>query len=88
MIAILVGAANRDPAHFPDPDAFDIATTPHLGFGKGVHFCLGAPLARLEARRVLGALVPHLKRFRLADPPEVSDSLLIHGYRDVRLIAD
>jgi len=89
MIAILVGAANRDPAHFPDPDAFDITrTTPHLGFGKGVHFCLGAPLARLEARQALGALLPHLKRFRLAEPPEFSDSLLIHGYRDVRLIAD
>jgi cytochrome P450 len=49
-----IGAANRDPRRFPDPDTFDIARSPnaHVAFGRGVHLCLGAPLARMEARLV------------------------------------
>lgn len=54
-----IAAANRDPARFPDPDQFDVhrATTGHVAFGHGIHFCLGAPLARLEARIVVGMLL-------------------------------
>jgi cytochrome P450 len=88
VIAILVGAANRDPSRFVEPDRFEITrTTPHLGFGKGIHFCLGAPLARLEAQRTLTAFLPHLKRFTL-DPDvglELGDSLLIRGYKRIPL---
>jgi cytochrome P450 len=90
MIAILVGAANRDPSHFAEPDRFDITrTTPNLGFGKGIHFCLGAPLARLEAQRALSAFLPHLKRFSLdpAAPLQLGGSLLIRGYQEIPLIA-
>ena len=90
VIAILVGAANRDPSRFEDPDRFDITrNTPHLGFGKGIHFCLGAPLARLEAHTALTALLPHLPRFAI-DPDaelELNDSLLIRGYKQIPLVA-
>ncbi len=90
VIAILLGAANRDPSHFQDPDKFDITrSAPHLGFGKGIHFCLGAPLARLEAQSALTALLPHLQRFTLDPdvPLELVDSLLIRGYKQIPLVA-
>ena len=63
-----IGSANRDEAQFPAADRFDPARTPnrHLAFGHGVHFCLGAPLARLEATLALGAVLDRLPHLRVA----------------------
>jgi cytochrome P450 len=81
-VVAMIGSANRDERRFPDADRFDIARQPsgHLGFGFGKHFCLGASLARLEARVALEALAPRLAllRKRDADPPRL-DSFLVRG---------
>lgn len=67
-VLVLLGAANRDPAQFPDPERFDITRTPasHLALGGGPHFCLGAALSRAEAQETLRQLVPLLTQWRLA----------------------
>jgi cytochrome P450 len=68
----LLGAANHDPRVFDDPERFDVGRTPnrHLGFGFGMHFCLGAQLARMETRIALVNLFERLPDLRLAVPPE------------------
>jgi cytochrome P450 len=77
-----IGAANRDPAQFPDPDRLDLGRAPnrHVAFGGGIHFCLGAPLARMEAQAALTAL---LRRFPgLApgtSPPAWRDTVTLRG---------
>jgi P450-derived glycosyltransferase activator len=68
-VVTLTGAANRDPAVFDDPARFDISRTPsveHLAFSSGIHYCLGAPLARAEATAALGALAERLPKLRRA----------------------
>ena len=64
-------SANRDPAQFPDPDRLDLDrdTSGHLAFGHGIHYCLGAPLARMEAEVALGALLARFPEISLARPP-------------------
>ncbi|MFC6883189.1 cytochrome P450 [Actinomadura yumaensis] len=68
QVLMLLGAANRDPGAFDDPEVFDIRranASDHVSFGRGVHFCIGAPLARLEARTVLRVLTRRLPDARL-----------------------
>jgi cytochrome P450 len=77
ILSVVVAAANRDPAHYPDPDRFDLdrRADDHLSFGFGRHFCLGYHLARLEARTVLTALLDRLPSLRIdpaADPPRIT----------------
>ncbi len=69
-ILIIVAAANRDPAKFPDPDRFDVTRDPneHLAFGEGIHFCIGAPLARLEAQIAFSAMLARFPKLGLRDP--------------------
>ncbi len=73
LVIVILGSADRDPERFAEPDALDLAAqrdSRHLGFGRGSHFCLGAPLARLETEIALGTLLRLLPGLRLAIAPD------------------
>jgi cytochrome P450 len=80
-IYAIIAAANRDPDAFERPDELDIIRQPkrHYAFGYGTHFCLGAPLARLEAAIALPALHRRFPRMQLADEPEWADGMTLRG---------
>jgi cytochrome P450 len=83
-VVFLSGSANHDPEVFPGPDRLDIGREPnhHLGFGGGIHFCLGAPLARLEAGIAIGALVRRFRDIELAaDDVEWRDTITLRALR-------
>jgi cytochrome P450 len=67
---VIVAAANRDPEQFPNPDKFDITREPndHLAFGEGIHYCLGAPLARMEGAIAIGATLARFPGLHLLKP--------------------
>ncbi|MCV7007836.1 cytochrome P450 [Mycobacterium gordonae] len=81
MMMLLLAAAHRDPAEYHRPDTFDPdrGTLRHLGFGRGVHYCLGAPLARLEATAALSALAARFPQARLASEPLYKPNVTLRG---------
>ncbi len=81
LIGLLLGSANRDPAKFVEPDAFDAGRSPnpHVSFGAGIHACVGAPLARLEMQAALRVLFERLPGIRIAEPPRVKDAWHFRG---------
>ena len=89
MVIPWMSSANRDEAFFPDADRFDIDREPnrHLGFGRGIHFCLGAPLARLEVKTALSAMLERLPgTWHVADVPlEPIRSLIVFGTKNLPL---
>ncbi|MFJ9946995.1 cytochrome P450 [Kitasatospora sp. NPDC091207] len=84
-IALLFGSANRDPARFADPDRLDLGRTdnPHVTFGAGIHFCLGAPLARLELTESYGALLRRAPGLRLVREPAWRPGYVIRGLEEL-----
>ncbi|MDH6124308.1 cytochrome P450 [Kitasatospora sp. GP82] len=80
-VALLFGSANRDPARFTDPDRLDLGRSdnPHITFGAGIHFCLGAPLARLELTESYGALLRRAPALRLVREPNWRPGYVIRG---------
>jgi pimeloyl-[acyl-carrier protein] synthase len=84
MVMPFIGAADRDPAQFPDPDRLDITRSDnrHIAFGLGIHFCLGAPLARVEGQIAINTLVQRLPTLALATGrPEYRQSLTLRGLK-------
>jgi cytochrome P450 len=83
-------SANRDPEHWEDPDEFRLDRSTldlrgHLGFGWGIHFCLGAPLARLETRLAFERILDRMEDIELAGEPSRSDSFVLHGLTSLPL---
>ena len=84
VVLVALSGANRDPSRYPDPDLLDLSrdSAGHLAFGHGSHYCLGAPLARLEAEIAFGGLLERFGSMTLAVPPDAlrwRPSTLIHG---------
>jgi len=90
-VVLLLPAGNRDPRRFADPDQFwpERPNNTHLAFGGGVHYCLGAALARMEGQAALGALAARLANPRLiADPPPYRPNMLLRGPAELRIAFD
>ncbi len=87
-IAALLGSANRDPAVFAGADTLDVGRTenPHISFGAGVHFCIGAPLARVELQASFGALLRRTSALELGGPAVRRPEFVIRGLQELPLV--
>jgi cytochrome P450 len=81
VIGLMLGAANRDPQRFANPGQFDPFRTDgaNVSFGAGIHFCIGAPLARIELQEAMSVLFQRLPKLRLAEQPRYADVFHFHG---------
>jgi cytochrome P450 len=88
-VAVLLGSANRDETVFDEPDRLDLARdpNPHVAFGAGVHFCLGAPLARVELAESLGLLARRFPSLRIDGEPARRPTFVLRGYESVPVSA-
>ncbi|MEU9849758.1 cytochrome P450 [Streptomyces sp. NPDC047985] len=86
-VALLFGSANRDPARFAAADTLDLSRreNPHITFGAGIHFCLGAPLARVELAASFGELLRRAPGLRLVTEPEWNPGYVIRGLKELRV---
>jgi cytochrome P450 len=86
-LALLFGSANHDPAVFDHPDELDLGRdpNPHMSFGAGIHFCLGAPLARLELEISFSTVLRRLPRLELVAEPAWKPNYIIRGLRELRV---
>jgi cytochrome P450 len=86
-VGLVLGAANHDPARFSNPAIFDPTReqNPHVSFGAGIHFCIGAQLARLEMRIAFETLFARLPKLKLAKPPNYRDAYHYHGLEELRV---
>lgn len=90
-IILWIGSANRDEAKYDDPETFRVDRMPkdHLAFGMGIHMCLGAPLARLEAKIALQYLIPYFKNYRIEESGKsIIKNPLVYGYEKMILKRD
>jgi cytochrome P450 len=88
MVFTLLAAGNRDPSHYLDPEKLDVGRNPtdHLALGDGIHFCLGAPLARAEAQIAIGTLLDRFPKLRLLDEdPEWGGTFIIRGVKQLNV---
>ena len=90
---MVLAAANRDPSQFKDPEKFDITRDPneHVAFGEGIHFCIGAPLARMQARIAFESMFERFPRLRLKDPamkPKYKGSYFLRGLESLPVAFD
>jgi len=86
-LGLLFGSANRDPSVFAEPDRLDVSRepNPHLAFGAGIHFCLGAPLARIELETSFATLLRRRPRMELVEEPQWKPNYIIRGLKELRV---
>lgn len=86
-VALLFGSANRDPERFAEPDVLDLSRqdNPHVTFGAGIHYCLGAPLARIELDASFGELLRKAPAMRVTAEPEWNPGYVIRGLKELRV---